>query len=178
MASGDYATALGSNTIGRSYLSLALGAWNDTIASSNKTVWVPTDPLLTVGNGSGAGARQNAMTIYKNGNTDISGYTRLGAAAESAPRIKMKELSGTTSGTNNGTVSIAHGLTSSKIIGVQALVEYSAGSFVPVAYTYSPELNFNYLITATHIIIVNNASTCAGTSICNKPVKMVITYKE
>ena len=177
-ASGHYSTAIGSNTIGRSYLSVALGIWNDTIAGSNPTAWVPTDPLLTVGNGSGAGARQNAMTIYKNGNTDISGYTRLGTVAESSPRIKMKELSSTTAGTNTGTAAIPHGLTSSKIIGVEALVEYSTGSFVPVAYTYAPELNFNYLITASDIIIVNNASTCAGTSICSKPVKVVVTYKE
>ncbi len=177
-ASGNISTVLGKDAKARSYLSVAMGTWNDTIAGSNPTAWVPTDPLLTVGNGSGAGARQNAMTIYKNGNTDISGFTRLGTVAESAPRIKMKEFSTTTAGTNTGTAAITHGLTSSKIIGVDALVEYSTGSFVPVAYTYSPELNFNYLITATHIIIVNNATTCAGTSICSKPVKVVVTYKE
>ena len=171
-------TAFGLNTIARSYLSVTLGQFNDTIPGSIPDSWMPSDPLMILGNGSSNTIRSNALVVFKNGNTDISGYTRLGTVAESAPRIKMKELSGTTAATNNGTVSIAHGLTSSKIISVQALVEYSAGSFVPVAYTYSPELNFNYLITSSDIIIVNNASTCAGTSICNKPVKLVITYKE
>ncbi len=178
IASGDASTALGNNATARSYLSVAMGTWNDTIAGSNPTAWVPTDPLLTVGNGSGAGARQNAMTIYKNGNTDISGYTRLGTAAESAPRIKMKEFSSTTSGTNNGPIYIAHGLTSSKIISVEALVEYYTGGFVSVGYTPSANLNFNYLITPTDIVIVNNAVDCTGDHICGKPVKVVVTYKE
>jgi len=177
-ALGHYSTSMGLETRVNSYGALGIGQYNDTIPSSNPATWVATDPLLMLGNGTSHSARSNAVVVYKNGNTDISGYTRLGTAAEDAPRIKMKEFSGTTSGTNNGSIPIPHGLNSSKIIGVQALVEYSAGSFVPVAYTYSPELNFNYLITATDIFIVNNATTCAGTSICSKPVKVVVTYKE
>lgn len=177
-AVGHYSTSMGLETRVNSYGALGIGQYNDTIPSSSSSSWVATDPLLMLGNGTSHAARSNAMVVYKNGNADISGYTRLGTVAESAPRIKMKEFSTTTAGTNTGTAAITHGLTSSKIIGVEALVEYSTGSFVPVAYTYAPELNFNYLITATDIIIVNNASTCAGTSICNKPVKVVVTYKE
>ena len=90
----------------------------------------------------------------------------------------MKEFSSTTSGTNNGPIYIAHGLTSSKIISVEALVEYYTGGFVSVGYTPSANLNFNYLITPTDIVIVNNAVDCTGDHICGKPVKVVVTYKE
>jgi len=67
-ASGAASTAFGANTMARSNLSVAMGAWNDTIAGSDPIVWIPTDPLLTIGNGTGAGARHNAFAIYKNGN--------------------------------------------------------------------------------------------------------------
>ncbi|MBK8626593.1 MAG: hypothetical protein IPN86_13810 [Saprospiraceae bacterium] len=57
------ATALGNYTTARSFASLATGRFNDTIVGSNKTAWVPTDPLVTVGNGISNAARSNALTI-------------------------------------------------------------------------------------------------------------------
>ena len=175
-SNGTKAIAIGDLTNALSYLSIALGSYNDTLSGTSKNTWVGTDPLIYVGNG--RFNRSNAMVIYKNANVDINGYTRLGKLSEGAPEIKMKELSGTTSSINNGSVSIAHGLNSAKIVSVQALVEYSTGNFVPTAYTYAPELHFNYLVQTGSILVVNNASSCTGTSICNKPVKILITYKE
>ncbi|MBL0357843.1 MAG: hypothetical protein IPP72_13570 [Chitinophagaceae bacterium] len=177
LSPGAYSFSAGIGTNAYAFGSTALGYYNNPIAGSNSTNYIETDPLLYVGNGNSS-FPENALVVYKNADIDINGYSRLGPVAEGAPAIKMKELSGTTSNTNNGNVSITHGLNSAKIISVQALVEYSAGNFVPTAYTYAQELHFNYLVQTNSILIVNNASTCAGTSICNKPVKILITYKE
>jgi hypothetical protein len=73
----DGATAMGYGTIARAYSSLATGRYNDTIAGSSKTIWVTTDPLLTVGNGTSNSVRSNAMTIYKNGTFNLQNHTSI-----------------------------------------------------------------------------------------------------
>jgi hypothetical protein len=178
-AYGNYSIAMGRGTQANGLASLVIGLYNDTLVAPDRNVIsYPTTPLFIVGNGFNLSARSNALVVYKSGNTTISGFTQLGETTQGAPLIKMKELAGTTSSINNGSVSISHGLNSAKIISVQALVEYSTGNFVPTAYTYAPELHFNYLVQTNGILVVNNASACTGTSICNKPVKILITYKE
>jgi hypothetical protein len=49
---------------------MALGFFNDSIATSSPTLWVNTDPLLTIGNGDEF-SRRNALTILKNGYVGI-----------------------------------------------------------------------------------------------------------
>jgi len=175
-ASGLLSTAMGLRTVSKAFASLSIGQYNDSIASSNNTLWVPTDPLLIAGNGTSNTARSNALVVYKNGNTDISGFTRLGEAAEAAPKIKMKELSLTSAATATGQSPINHGLNSSKIISVTTLMEWTTGFFAPVEYSPDPLLRYNYFVSPTQIIIQNNAANC--TYICSKPVKILITYKE
>ncbi len=176
IASGENSVAMGLSNVSKSYASLSLGRFNDSINSSTKGVWVATDPLLILGNGTSNNARRNALVVYKNGNTDINGFTRLGEATEAAPKIKMKELTLTSSPTANGQSGINHGSTSSKIISVSVLMEWTPGFFAPVEYSPDPLLRYNYFISPTQIIIQNNAANC--TYICSKPVKVLITYKE
>jgi hypothetical protein len=181
LSSGDNSTAMGNGTISKSLSSLALGRYNDTIASSNPTEWVATDPLLYIGNGqyiisSSSTIRSNAMVVYKNANVDINGYTRLGTQASDAPAIKMKELTTTSAATINGQVPITHGLTVSKIISVTVLLEWTTGFFAPPEYSPDLTLRYNYFVTPTQIIIQNNAT--GGTNVINKPVKILVTYKE
>lgn len=71
VAGGANSTAMGTNTVARASTSFALGRFNDSIAASNPLLWIPTDPLLYVGNGSSDIARKNALVILKNGNTGI-----------------------------------------------------------------------------------------------------------
>jgi len=175
-ASGDISTAIGLETVSKAFASLSIGRFNDSINSSNKTNWISTDPLLILGNGSSNAARSNALVVYKNGNTDINGFTRLGEVAEAAPKIKMKELTLTSAVTANGQSAINHGLSSSKIISVTTLMEWTTGFFAPVEYSPDPLLRYNYFVSPTQIIIQNNAANC--TYICTKPVKILITYKE
>ncbi|MEO6131333.1 MAG: DUF1566 domain-containing protein, partial [Saprospiraceae bacterium] len=74
-ATGANSTSLGFSTNAGSYGSVAIGRYNDSIAVSNGTAWINTDPLLMVGNGTSAGALHNAMIVYKNGNLILKNPT-------------------------------------------------------------------------------------------------------
>ncbi len=70
-ASGNFSTAMGEATTAGSSNSLAIGRYNDSVAGANKTLWVATDPLFYMGNGSALDNRHNAMMVLKNGNVGI-----------------------------------------------------------------------------------------------------------
>ncbi len=67
-AFGGISVSMGEATISRSYASLAIGRFNDSISTSNPNSWNSTDPLFYIGNGSDNNDRNNAMVVYKNGN--------------------------------------------------------------------------------------------------------------
>ncbi len=69
-AISDESTAIGNGIRTDSYSEFSLGS-NNTNGGGNKTVWVATDRLLSIGNGSAATSPSNAMVILKNGNTGI-----------------------------------------------------------------------------------------------------------
>jgi len=84
-ASGDYSFA-GSdgkspgyesfswgNCIANSSYGIAIGNWNIGGGNPFSGAWIATDPLFEIGNGTSTGAKSNALTVYKNGNTIISG---------------------------------------------------------------------------------------------------------
>lgn len=70
-AGGDLSTAMGYYTTANAYASLVLGRFNVGGGTSNS--WVNTDPIFIIGNGTNSGSLSNAMTVYKNGNTEITG---------------------------------------------------------------------------------------------------------
>lgn len=70
-ADGWGSAAFGTGTVAKSLSSMVLGAYNDSIAASNPTMWVSDDPLFIVGNGASNTSRANAVTILKNGNVGI-----------------------------------------------------------------------------------------------------------
>lgn len=86
-ASGDNSTAIGEATMAKANNSLAIGRYNDTIAGADPNQWIPTDPILMIGNGTASNARSNALTVLKNGNVGIG---------PSSPTSKLEVL-----GTNN-----------------------------------------------------------------------------
>jgi hypothetical protein len=104
---------------------------------------------------------------------EVDGYTMLG---NTAPKIQMKKLTGTTSATQGTSISIAHGLTSSKIIAVAVLVEYASNSFIHHSYQFNTGYEFNFFITATTISIANVAANSGN--ILSKPFKILITYEQ
>ncbi len=199
-APGDYSIAMGHSTYSKAFSSLSIGRFNDSIASSNNNYWIATDPLLILGNGTADEARSNALVVYKNGNTDIngrakiastkitdtlsvSGYTRLGDISEAAPKIKMKELTGTTNIAKNAIAPISlGGINPLKIISVNTLVGIASNTvWLPNGYDSDTRFKYNYYINTDGNIYIQNQSTdCTtpGDHICNKTVKIVITYKE
>ncbi|MES2774928.1 MAG: tail fiber domain-containing protein [Bacteroidota bacterium] len=74
-ASGSMSTTMGFRTTASSFGSLAIGRYNDSITSSNKTLWVDTDPVFIIGNGTALNDRHNAFTVLKNARTGINTAT-------------------------------------------------------------------------------------------------------
>jgi trimeric autotransporter adhesin len=73
LASGENAVGLGIYARAVSLGVTAVGCAN--IGSGSASSWVATDPIFEVGNGTGATARSNAMTVLKNGNVGIGTTT-------------------------------------------------------------------------------------------------------
>ncbi len=74
-ANGDYASAFGYETDGSTFAGMAIGRYN--VGNGNDTMWVDTDPLFEVGNGTSSSSlnRNNAFTVLKNGNVGINDAT-------------------------------------------------------------------------------------------------------
>ena len=82
---GNEATALGGNNIVSGYIGFAAGSGLNSssfissvfgrynIGGGSPTSWVATDPLFEIGMGTATNAKANALTVYKNGNTEING---------------------------------------------------------------------------------------------------------
>ena len=70
-AHGNYSTAAGNRTLADSLDSVAIGAAN--WGGGDPVNWVPTDPFFVVGNGSPGVYAYDALVVYKNGNTTITG---------------------------------------------------------------------------------------------------------
>lgn len=84
-ANGNYSSAFGYNSTAQSYGSFVIGSYN--IISGNSLLWVGTDPLFVIGNGSyssgkvtfgnhapapiGGISPHNALTVLKNGSVGI-----------------------------------------------------------------------------------------------------------
>lgn len=71
IVNAQYAAAFGTGHQSQSYLSFTVGRFASTTGTS--TSWVSTDSLFIVGNGANSGARNNAFTVYKNGNATLGG---------------------------------------------------------------------------------------------------------
>ncbi len=68
---GYASTSMGFFTKAESALTIALGRFN--VGGGNPNIWINTDPIFEIGNGTDAANRNNSFTIYKNGNTITRG---------------------------------------------------------------------------------------------------------
>lgn len=82
LASGSNSFSMGEGTVARASHSLVIGKYNDSIASSNLTTWVNSDPLFYIGNGTSEAERHNAMVVYKSGGLVMSNYAPLYVSTE------------------------------------------------------------------------------------------------
>jgi hypothetical protein len=104
---------------------------------------------------------------------EVNGFTKLGS---NAPAIKNLKLTGTTATMQGSQVGIAHGLSSSKILSVSVMVEWSAGQWVPASYGASVGYEFDYFVSTTAIQVINKNANSAN--ILSKAVRILITYEE
>ncbi len=113
-------------------------------------------------------------TSAPNAALEVDGYTMLGSST--SPAIKMIELTGTTASSQGASVSIAHGVTASKIISVNVMVAYAANSYIPPSYQGSAGYEFNWYINGSNIYIWNQSSNSGN--ILSKGIVVTIVYKQ
>lgn len=118
----------------------------------------------------------NAMlTLYGNGNAEVSGFTKLGSDA-SSPKIKMKKMLVTNGAANTSTL-FPHGLTQSKILSVTILINDAITNLdFPPNSTYAG-VKYDYYVDATNIRI-DNFGVLPSSDVAGRPVKILITYEE
>ena len=75
-ARGNYSFTMGYQTNSYPYASLALGRFN--LVTGDSAAWVPTDPILMIGDGTSNNNRSNSFTILKNGQTSVGYNTPIG----------------------------------------------------------------------------------------------------
>ncbi len=184
VASGVGSTSMGYWTNAKAYCSLAMGLFNDNTDNAIPDYPRQEDRIFQIGNGTDVSARSNALTVLRDGNTgigtttpqarlEVNGYTMLGS---SAPKIQMIKITGTTAASQGSAVSFVHGLTSSKILSVELLIEYTSNSFIHASYRSSPGYEVNFFFTATHIFVENVVGN--SSAVVSKPLKLLITYEE
>lgn len=176
-ANGILSTALGMGTMANGLYSTTIGVFNDSIVpAENNLTPAPTDPLFIIGNGTTYNTRSNAMVVRYNGNTDISGYTRLGTVADNAPRIKIKEVQSINSATTQGgSVTTPHGLNRFSIIAMNVLLNYGNGDVTP-GFRGTPGYEFSIAYDDVNIYVYNISGNSAN--ILGKPLKISVTYKQ
>lgn len=81
-----YSTAMGRGPIANAYYETVMGSFNTNAVSPTANLWIATDRLFTVGNGSSPVAKSNALVILKNGNTTFTGNVTAPAFVTSSDR--------------------------------------------------------------------------------------------
>lgn len=104
------------------------------------------------------------------GNNYIGGFTSLGDNIA----LKVKYLTGTSGATDGSVVTVAHGLTQSKIMIVTLLLEYAANNCISTNYTNSSGFQYDFDVGATAINV--RLKPGASSQILNKPLRITILY--
>lgn len=92
------------------------------------------------------------------------------------PAIKTKKLTGTTAGVLGVSAAIPHGLTGSKILGVEVRIEYTAGGYIAENYGNNAGFEASKQWDGTNIVIYNHATN--SENIFSKPIVVLVTYEE
>lgn len=169
--SGENSTAFGRNNLSQSINEVVIGRYADTVSHANPNSWESDDQLFVVGNGSSTTDRNNALTVYKNGNSKVTGFTKLG---DNAPSIKVKKLTGNMGANPTGQVSIPHNLDLDKIISVTVLAVTPDIFSVRLIYPPNPMTTYNWDIINDEVRIhkVNTSN------LKNYDLRIMITYEE
>ena len=112
--------------------------------------------------------------LQVNGKAYVSSYMQIGPPG--SPTVATKKLTGTTPSTQGGLVAIAHGLTASKILTWNVVVNgVSTSDLIPqqhMAYGYE----FTSHVNSDNIVVALSATNSAN--ILNKGIKVFVVYEE
>jgi hypothetical protein len=131
------------------------------------------------------GGNNKRLSVIANGNVgvgssaptaklEVNGGTKLGS---NAPAVKMLKFTGTTGSTQGAQTLVPHGLTFSKILAVNVLVQYAPGlASVPPSYNINPGYEFDYYVNSTDIIVWTKGGNSAA--LISVPFTILVTYEE
>ncbi len=169
IAAGHLSQAEGTNSIALGYLANATGS-NSTAIGQNALALAPNSLVL---GGTGANAVNVGIGVTSPTSTlEVNGYTKLGS---DAPAIRTKKIVVNTPATQGAVLWIPHGLTGTKILSVQMMVEYVPGQFVPDNYNVSGYY-LRWYVAGANISVETVAASSAN--ILNKQMKVFITYEQ
>jgi hypothetical protein len=113
-----------------------------------------------------------SMNITYN-NVTHNVFTKLGA---DAPAIKTIKITTTTAAAQGVQTTIPHGLTASKILGIQAMVKQNIVDFIPPSHDATAGTWYDVKISGPDIVIFNKAGS--SSNILSKAISILITYEE
>ena len=111
------------------------------------------------------------VTLTQAGAMTVKGATSLGAGNTG---ILVKIVSGTTGASQGAQTSIAHGITSTKIVSIAGIVFYTSTNGMPPAYTRLAGYEYSIEFDGTNIYQTNSATN--SSNILSKTFDVVITY--
>ena len=106
-------------------------------------------------------------------NVTFDGFTKLGSGSTG---VKMKVLTGTTAAAQGSTASIPHGLDSTKITSINAVVFATTNEPVAPEYTAYSTYQFSLAADGTNVFVKNSATN--SVNILSKTVKIMVWYEE
>lgn len=120
-----------------------------------------------------------ADSINLNAKVNIRDFTRLGTQASGAPAIKMKKIIIPAGPAVDavGNYAFGGGITNSKILGINVLMNYDAGtSKIPPSYKDAAGYEYNIQVQFDGVTIINKVGN--SINIGGKPITVLITYEE
>jgi hypothetical protein len=115
---------------------------------------------------------ENPVDFHKEAREE---FWRIKRGLEDAGVLRTKKLTGTTNAAAGGTVTIAHGLTLSKIVGAQVLVGAAAGPRYALGSPTAAN-GFELFIGGVNAAITQGAA--AGANVNNQPFTILLTYED
>ncbi len=106
-------------------------------------------------------------------NVIISGFTQLG---DSAPKIKMKKVTGTTASAEGNTTVVAHGVNGNKIISYTTSIKLDSNNWINDHYTETVGLQVGVYYQTDNFIVLNHATN--SENVLSKPFVITIFYEE
>lgn len=110
------------------------------------------------------------FALKENGNLDLTGFVKLG---DTSPAIKQKKLTGT-SGAAGATIGIAHGLTHSKILAINVLINDTNNNLIPPSFA-DPLYRYDVYTNTNNVQI---AVASGATGVASRAITVLITYEE